>query len=167
MASDKVDLEEVQQLIKLVEDYGLKELTVSEGEFSITVRGVTEESAALVYSPPPGWQTGETGDLQQAVTARSGRRAKSIKKKEPAKPRLTLLSPMTGVFYRSPSPDAPWFVDVGDTVKAGQIIGLIEAMKVFSEVPTDISGRVVEIVPENGKLVHADEPLMFLEAVEE
>ncbi len=73
---------------------------------------------------------------------------------------------MTGVFYSSSSPDAPPFVEIGDIITIGQTIGLIEAMKVFSEVPSDISGRLVEVKAQNGVLVQADEPLMLLEPLD-
>ena len=70
---------------------------------------------------------------------------------------------MVGVFYQSPSPDDPPFVSVGDFVKVGQPIGLIEAMKVYSEVPSEVSGRVVEMPVESGKLVQQGQPLIFVE----
>ena len=70
---------------------------------------------------------------------------------------------MVGVFYRSPSPEDPPFIHVGDIVRVGQPIGLIEAMKVFSEVPAEIAGRVVEIPVESGKLVQQGQPLVYIE----
>jgi acetyl-CoA carboxylase biotin carboxyl carrier protein len=69
------------------------------------------------------------------------------------------------VFYRSPSPDDPPFVNVGDVIYVGQTVGLIEAMKVYSELPSEVSGRIVEIVAENGKLVKQAQPLFYVEPV--
>jgi len=74
-----------------------------------------------------------------------------------------VLSPMTGVFYRTASPEAPPFVEVGDRVEEGQTIGLIEAMKVFSEIPADRSGRVHEVLVPNGQLVSQGDLLMRLD----
>jgi acetyl-CoA carboxylase biotin carboxyl carrier protein len=70
---------------------------------------------------------------------------------------------MTGLFYRGPSPEIPPYVEVGADVEEGQTVGLIEAMKVFSEIPADVHGRVVRIVAENGKLVNQGEVLMLIE----
>jgi acetyl-CoA carboxylase biotin carboxyl carrier protein len=70
---------------------------------------------------------------------------------------------MTGVFYRSAGPDAPPFVEPEDLVEEGQAIGIIEAMKVFSEIPADRAGRIVEILAPDGQLVSQDDPLMLLD----
>ena len=78
---------------------------------------------------------------------------------------VALESPMVGVFYRSPSPEDPPYVNVGDTIKVGQTVGLIEAMKVYSELPSDISGRIVRLAAENGALVQQGQPLLFVEPV--
>lgn len=74
-----------------------------------------------------------------------------------------ITAPLTGVFYRSPSPQAPEFVQIGSIVAAGDVIGLIEAMKLFNEIRSTKSGRVVRIVAENGQLVRAHQPLIELE----
>lgn len=71
-------------------------------------------------------------------------------------------SPMTGIYYSSPSPSAPAFVKVGDTVTAGQVVGLIEAMKVFNEIVSNVSGRVDRVMVESGALVQPGEPLMYI-----
>jgi len=80
---------------------------------------------------------------------------------------VDLCAPMTGVFYRAPSPDAPPYVEVGDLVEEGQIICLIEAMKVFNEIPAETSGRIVEICAESGQLVEQGAVLFRLEPKEE
>jgi acetyl-CoA carboxylase biotin carboxyl carrier protein len=79
---------------------------------------------------------------------------------ESSPPGTPVTSPAMGVYYTSPSPGSPPFVQVGDTVSSGQTIGLIEAMKVFNEVPCPISGRVVEVVAENGQLVQSGDVLL-------
>lgn len=80
---------------------------------------------------------------------------------------VDLCAPMTGVFYRAPSPDAPPYVEVGDYVEEGQIVCLIEAMKVFNEIPAERSGRVVQICAESGQLVEQGAVLFRLEPEEE
>lgn len=75
---------------------------------------------------------------------------------------VAVVSPMVGVFYRSPSPSDPPFVEVGDTVQAGQVIGVVEAMKVFNEIISDIEGTVVEIIAQNAELVETGAPLVMV-----
>ena len=72
---------------------------------------------------------------------------------------------MVGVFYHSPSPEDPPFVLVGDIIHVGQTVGLIEAMKVYSELPSEVAGRIVEVAAPNGKLVKQGQPLYFVEPV--
>ena len=83
-----------------------------------------------------------------------------------AEPRADLLhirSPLLGIFYRSPSPEAEAFVAVGELVEVGQTIGVVEAMKVFNEITSEVAGRVVKVLAEPGQLVHAGDPLIALE----
>lgn len=81
----------------------------------------------------------------------------------PAKPQgVPVTSPMTGIFYGAPSPNAPPFVKVGDSVTAGQVVGLIEAMKVFNEITATTSGTVLELAAEPGQLVQPGEPLLYI-----
>ncbi len=161
MPASKIDLEQIGQLIAIAERYGLEELTVSEGELSVTIRGSVPVAEADASAPA-------AAPAPAAVRrARPAPAARPAPESPPRRRGVPLPAPMTGVFYRAPSPDAPPFVDVGDVVTAGQTIGLIEAMKVFSEVPAEVAGRIVEIVAESGKLVQADEPLMFVEPVED
>ncbi|MBV9849900.1 MAG: acetyl-CoA carboxylase biotin carboxyl carrier protein [Armatimonadetes bacterium] len=157
--------ETVRRLVALVAEHGLAELTVEAEGVQITVKAVPEFTPAQaagpvavpahpqalppapVYSQPP------VTAPAPAPASRAGRPANAV----------ALESPMVGVFYRSPSPEDPPFVSVGDTVRVGQPIGLIEAMKVFSEVPAEAAGRVVDIPIESGTLVHQGQPLMHIE----
>ena len=75
---------------------------------------------------------------------------------------MPISSPMTGIFYSSPSPTAPPFVKEGDTVEAGQVVALIEAMKVFNEITAPMAGRVTKVVASNGQLVQPGEPLLYI-----
>lgn len=162
MPAARIDIEQIGQLISIAERYGLEELTVSEGSLSVTIRG---QAPAAVPVADPAVPTAPAPP-RPARKARAPRPQPA--QEAPARTRgVPLPAPMTGVFYRAPAPDAPPFVEVGDVITAGQTIGLIEAMKVFSEVPAEVAGRIVEIVAESGKLVQADEPLMFVEPVED
>lgn len=146
----------VRRLVELVAEHGLTELTVEADGTIITIRA--EADIAPPAAPPVSTVPIAAPALPLAAAApvsapRTGRPASSV----------ALESPMVGVFYRSPSPEDPPFVVVGDMVRAGQPIGMIEAMKVFSEVPAEVSGRVVEISAESGKLVQQGQPLIYVE----
>lgn len=144
--TDTERLEAIRRLLQLADAYGLAELEVEEEGLSVFIRG---GDLAPASSPggPPGAETGFAGPPIS----------------EEAERFHALLSPMTGVFYRSASPDVPPFVEPGDRVEEGQPIGLIEAMKVFSEIPADRGGRIVEILVPSGQLVSQDDPLVLLD----
>ncbi len=139
------ELDEIEQLVRLVESRGLARLEVAEEERRVVIRGQQLEAA-------------EGGDIPVVFTRRSA----APKPASPDANRLAVRSPMVGMFYRAASPDAAPLVEVGDLVEIGQPIGLIEAMKVFSEIPSEQAGVVVEIVAQNGALVKQGDPLMYL-----
>lgn len=135
------------RLLDLAARYGLEELEVEEGGLKVSLIAAPppEEGRGRTYLwSPPTWSEPE------AAPARP----------ETAQP---VLAPLTGTFYRSESPDAPPFVEVGSTAEEGQTLGLIEAMKVFSKVEAEITGTVVEIVARNGHLVHHGDVLMYID----
>ncbi len=142
-------LEAVRRLLRLADVHGLAELVVEEGGLKVTIRG----GRSVAGGPPSGLST--AGPLP-GVTATDGEESRFH----------AVESPMTGVFYRSASPDTPPFLEVGDRVEEGQTIGLIEAMKVFSEIPADRGGRVVEILIASGKLVSQGDPLMLVDPLD-
>jgi acetyl-CoA carboxylase biotin carboxyl carrier protein len=162
MAEPDFDLESIEKLIRLVEARSLTELIVEEGGLKVTVRGasfVRRKSAASAGAPVP-----EAAAALEAVEALQWADSVAIAlDEEAADTRIALASPMVGVFYRSSGPDTPAYVEVGDRVEIGQIVGLIEAMKVFSEVPAEAAGTVVAIAASNGQLVRAGDPLVFLQ----
>ena len=147
----------LRKLAQLVAEHGLSELTVEDGGVMLTVKAAVEIASASAASVPahPHLLTAAQSPSysETAVLTPAPRKTTAI----------ALESPMVGVFYQSPSPDDPPFVSVGDLVKVGQPIGLIEAMKVYSEVPSEVSGRVTEMPVESGKLVQQGQPLIFVE----
>ena len=152
-----IDYEKIKNLISLVEENGLTELAVEEDGFSVTIKAESyAETAHVVHAPGnPGVQV-----EVQPIEVIMGPLVESE-----AKPGhlVEILSPMIGVFYRKPSPDSPSFIEVGDEIEVGQTIGLIEAMKVFSEVPSEIAGHVFAVPVENGKLVQQGDILVVVD----
>ena len=149
----EIDLDHVKRLVELVEQYGLAELAVEEEGLSIIVKG----AAAPGKEPCP---EGHAATIHVAPKPHAAPEAAKPQPAEQDDPGIvTIQSPMVGVFYRSSTPEAPYLVNIGDEVEVGQTVGLIEAMKVFNEVPAEISGKIVAILVLNGDPVEYNQPL--------
>ena len=150
--------QEVRRLVELVAENGLAELTVVANGVTITVKGGVPAAAspvAVAHAAPVHRASAEP------VAVVAAPRVHAVA----AEVRLSLEAPMVGVYYRAPSPEDPPYINVGDTVRVGQVIGLIEAMKVYSEIPAEVSGRVTAVAADNGELVQQGQPLYFLETL--
>ena len=155
--------ETLKRLAVLVSENGLSELMVEENGVTLTVKAsVTVPAHAPVSVPAHPHLLSESPPYSQTIVAAAITATPPVPSVRAAGA-IALESPMVGVFYRSPSPEDPPFVAVGDTVKIGQPIGLIEAMKVYSEVPSEVAGRVVEMPVESGKLVQQGQALIYVE----
>jgi acetyl-CoA carboxylase biotin carboxyl carrier protein len=163
MADHDFDLPAIERLIKLVEARALTELVVEEGGVKVTIRGAdyAKRQAAPVAPKADTQHHDHTISTIYDESATSDSRDEEV---EDESDRIAVASPMVGVFYRSSGPDAAAYVEIGDRVEVGQIIGLIEAMKVFSEVPSEAAGTVVAIAVSNGQLVRSGDPLVYLRA---
>jgi acetyl-CoA carboxylase biotin carboxyl carrier protein len=152
-----MDLRKLKKLIDLVQESGIAELEITEGEEKVKiVKGgvVAVSQTPLAASPPPA----------PAAEARGAAPAAAAAAAEPAAGQEghVLKAPMVGTFYRSSSPDAKPFVEVGQTVKEGQTICIIEAMKLMNEIEVDASGVVKAILVENGQPVEYGQPLFII-----
>jgi acetyl-CoA carboxylase biotin carboxyl carrier protein len=151
-----MDLRKLKKLIDLVQESGIAELEITEGEEKVKiVKGgaVAAGSAPMMMAPMPV--------EQRAAPAAPA--AASAAEAEPAAPEGHVVkAPMVGTFYRSPSPDAKAFVEVGQAVKEGDTICIIEAMKLMNEIEADASGTVKAILVENGQPVEYGQPLFIL-----
>jgi acetyl-CoA carboxylase biotin carboxyl carrier protein len=139
----------IDQLEKLLNESELSELEIEAGQTGLLLRkpGAVAESAAGAASP----------------AQESSATASTLQPEHPAEPQLSghvIAAPLTGLFYSSPSPGAEPYVREGGQVSVGQVIGLIEAMKLFNEIKSDVTGRVVRIHAESGALVKARQPLI-------
>jgi acetyl-CoA carboxylase biotin carboxyl carrier protein len=152
----KAQVEYLRGLAKIVADEGLSEIEVEADGLKLSLKTGTP----VVYAAPAP-VAGMALPPQYAPAPSSGApaRAKAAKKEESFTP---VVSPMVGVFYRAPSPSDPNFVEVGDRVERGQIIGLVEAMKSFNEIVAESGGTVALIPAETGQLVETGQPLVLL-----
>lgn len=143
----KFDIEYVEKLAKVLADNSLTEISLEDGEQAITLRKeVTGVIAAPVAAPAP-----------QQASAPAEKPAAEAKKGKP------LTSPMVGTFYKSPSPDAKPFVEVGQTIKEGDVVCIVEAMKLMNEIESEVSGKVIEICVSDGQPVEFGQVLMYVE----
>ena len=150
-----MDLRKLKKLIDLVQESGIAELEITEGEEKVKiVKGGRAAPEVVATSPAAAAATAAAGAAPAPAVA--GEAA-------PQAEGHVLKSPMVGTFYRSPSPGAKPFVEVGDTVKAGQTVCIIEAMKLLNEIECDRDGVVKAIMVENGQPVEYGEPLLAIE----
>ncbi|MBU3619114.1 acetyl-CoA carboxylase biotin carboxyl carrier protein [Polynucleobacter sp. JS-Fieb-80-E5] len=152
-----MDLRKLKTLIDLVSESGISELEVNEGEDRVRIvnAGSSAPAGQMVYAnPAPAMQAAPaasapvaTAPIAEAPAAETGSIARS---------------PMVGTFYRAPNPESPNFVNIGDTVKVGQTLCIIEAMKLLNEIESEHAGVIKEILCENGQGVEFDQPLFII-----
>jgi acetyl-CoA carboxylase biotin carboxyl carrier protein len=156
-----LDLRKLKKLIDLVEGSGIAELEVTEGEEKVKIVRGAPGARELAVLPPAA--TGGLSDAKPAAPAAGATMAATRTEEAPTSLEGHLVkSPMVGTFYRAGSPGAKPFVEVGDTVKAGQAICIIEAMKLMNEIEADKDGVIKAIMVENGQPVEYGEPLMMI-----
>jgi acetyl-CoA carboxylase biotin carboxyl carrier protein len=141
-----LNVEEIRELVRIVSEADIAELEVETGTLRVAIRKGRGNSGV----PVPSVSTPAQAPSETAPEL-------------PTPKWIPITAPMVGTFYRAPAPDAPPFVNEGDRVSAGQTVCLIEAMKMFNEIPAEMSGRVVRILVENGAPVEYGQPLMLIE----
>ena len=150
-----VDLETIEKLADIVAAKELGEITIADGEKYITVKGKK--------CPPPMPLAGAPVAASPAVSAAAPAapaETPAVSQKPAGK---SIKAPLVGTFYAAPSPDQPPFVQVGDTVKKGQVLGIVEAMKLMNEIESEYDGTVKAILVKNGDLVEFDQPMFVIE----
>jgi acetyl-CoA carboxylase biotin carboxyl carrier protein len=156
-----MDIKQIQELIKFVSKSGVNEVSIEQKEFKITIK--TNQAPTYVTGAPA--QAAPQLQAAPAVVASVAEPVAAAPAKEDTSSYLTIKSPMIGTFYRSSSPDKPLFVNVGDEVQAGQVVCIIEAMKLFNEIESEVSGRIVKILVDNASPVEYDQPLFLVEPI--
>jgi acetyl-CoA carboxylase biotin carboxyl carrier protein len=160
-----VDLRKIKKLIDLLEESNLSELEIKEGEETIRLSrmpsGVPMQMMAPAAPAPVTHVHVEQGRPHVAHRGAPSEAPEGGGGKELPDGHV-IRSPMVGTFYASPNPDAPAFVKVGQQVKAGDVLGIIEAMKMFNQIEADVSGTVAAVLVGNGQPVEFDEPLFVI-----
>ncbi len=153
-------LDVIDRLAAILDHSDLVELEVQVGETGLTLR----KPVALAQAVAVATTAGSTGADHQPTPPAGGAgvgAAPASAEQAPARP--SVRAPLTGIWYASPAPGSAPYIQVGGEVAVGQVIGLIEAMKLFNEIKSDLAGRVVKVTAENGKLIKAKQPLIEVE----
>lgn len=159
-----MDIKQIQELIKFVSRSGVNEVSIEQEDFKITIK----------TNQPPTYQAQTAQPIQPVSTPAivvtpaspvETKPAAAAAVKDDSSSYITVKSPMIGTFYRSSSPDKPLLVNVGDEIKAGQVVCIIEAMKLFNEIESEISGRIVKVLVDNASPVEYDQPLFLVEPI--
>ena len=161
--NQKINLKEIEALIKLIKKSGVSEVSLDLKDFKITVKTNGHSSsvpAPVIVSAPmaPVVQQAAQAPAPAASAAQQPKAAAADESKL-----ITVRSPMIGTFYRSSSPDKPPFVSAGDEVNPGKVVCIIEAMKLFNEIESEVSGKIVKVLVENASPVEYDQPLFLIE----
>ncbi|MDO4643194.1 MAG: acetyl-CoA carboxylase biotin carboxyl carrier protein [Cardiobacteriaceae bacterium] len=152
-----MDIRKIKKLIEMLESSGIAELEITEGEESVRISRYGQMPPMMPPMPyPQQYNIAAQPPVAAAVSETAAPAAK------PAPDGKIIRSPMVGTFYNAPSPDADPFVKLGDEIKAGDTVCIIEAMKMFNRIEADFDGKVLEILVENGQPVEYDEPLFVV-----
>lgn len=163
-----MELKEIKELIKLVSEAGVSEVEVERGDFKISIKKVEEKTIVTtspVYQAAPQVIAAAPAPVAAAPVSTERMEAPASKPAETASNLITIKSPMIGTFYKTPSPDKPAFVQVGDEIKPGKVLCIVEAMKLFNEIESEVSGRIVKVLVENASPVEYDQPLFLVEPI--
>jgi acetyl-CoA carboxylase biotin carboxyl carrier protein len=149
-----MNLEEIKDLIKLVSKSGLGKVEIEREGFRISIKGSQSEQvlvqAAPVMAAPAVAAPSNTGDAAPVAASDDSKY-------------ITVKSPMIGTFYRTPGPDKDAFVNVGDSIQPGMKLCIIEAMKTFNEIESEVSGKIVKVLVDNASPVDYDQPLFLVD----
>lgn len=159
-----MELKEIKELIKLVSEMGVSEVEVERGDFKVSIKK-NEEKTTIIQAAPPVVQAVAPAQIPMATPAAAPTAPPATPHTPSNSNLITIKSPMIGTFYKSASPDKPAFVNVGDEIKPGKVLCIVEAMKLFNEIESEVSGRIVKVLVENASPVEYDQPLFLVEPV--
>ena len=157
-----MDLKDIQNLIKFVAKSGASEVKLETDDVKITIKTGSETETTYVQQIPMQAQMPMQQAMQQAPAAPAATEAAAPAADENSK-YITVKSPIIGTFYRKPSPDKPLFVEVGQTIAEGDVLCIIEAMKLFNEIESEVSGKIVKVLVDDSSPVEFDQPLFLVD----
>ncbi|MDZ4796445.1 MAG: acetyl-CoA carboxylase biotin carboxyl carrier protein [Bacteroidota bacterium] len=159
-----MDFKQIQELVKMINKSNIGELTIEQKDFKVTIKQKEEHVTQIVSAAPV--QAAPVYAAAPAIAA-GNQPAAPVEKSQPAEAlaatTITVKSPMIGTFYRKSSSDKPNLVDVGSEITPGTVVCIIEAMKLFNEIESEIKGRIVKVLVEDASPVEYDQPLFLVE----
>jgi acetyl-CoA carboxylase biotin carboxyl carrier protein len=171
-----MNFNEIQEIIRMVSKHKLSEFILKEGEFKLVIRNQSAQESnqaqnmvipvqqpMVAVAPQQVMQAPAQAPRAEAAAQPAERRESAAPAEESTAHLLAIKSPMVGTFYRSPSPDKSVFVKIGDSVDAGQPVCIIEAMKLFNEIESDVKGKIVKVLVEDASPVEYDQPLFLVD----
>lgn len=167
-----MEFKEIQDLLKAINRYGLTEVEIERKDFKIKIRNKQEGGSNVIYAAPPATAMpaapvaapAPAAPAPAPVEAQPASAPAPAAEAAPAADKgVTFKAPMIGTFYRSASPEEPAFAEVGTVVKKGQTLCIIEAMKLFNEIESEIDGKIVKVLAEDAQPVEYDQPLFLIE----
>ncbi len=160
-----MDLKEIQNLIKFVSNSGVAEVKLETGDVKITIRTTLEGNShdiTYVQQAPAQQAVQQAAPVAPAAIAPAAATPVETVAEDNSK-YITIKSPMIGTLYRKPAPDKPMFVEVGSTISKGDVVCVVEAMKLFNEIESEISGKIVKILVDDSSPVEFDQPLFLVD----
>jgi acetyl-CoA carboxylase biotin carboxyl carrier protein len=162
-----MDFKQIQELIKMINKSNIGEVSIEEKGFKLTIKQKEEPVQQIITAPmsaqPVAALAVAPAAAASAPAAAAGTDKAGRAAEPPASNTVTIKSPMIGTFYRSPSPDKSSFINVGDDVEPGTVVCIIEAMKLFNEIESEVRGRIVKVLAEDASPVEYDQPLFLVE----
>ena len=159
-----MDIKQIQELVKLINKTNIGEITIEEEGDKITVKQKKDPVQHIYTGTQSGQNFSNTPQQQQASLPSAPAAVAPIVAEVPKTDNyITVKSPMIGTFYRQSGPGKPIFINVGDEVTVGKVVCIIEAMKLFNEIESEVSGRIVKILVEDASPVEYDQPLFLVE----
>jgi len=156
-----MDIKEIQALIKFVSTAGVDEVEINQKDFKLLIKKNPAQFTTAQYTPAPVAM--QAAPAPVAISAPVAAAPSAPVAEPKADNLITIKSPMVGTFYRTANPDSPAFVNVGDDVSAGKVVCIIEAMKLFNEIESEVTGKIVKILVDNASPVEYDQPLFLVE----
>lgn len=165
--SEPMNLSQIQDLIKFVAKSGVSEVEIEQKDFKITIKtpAGTKKEVQVIAAPAPAYLPPPAPMAPQPAAAAPAPAAPAAPAPAPAAEAkyITIKAPMIGTFYRAAGPGKPVFVNVGDEIKPGKTICIIEAMKLFNEIESEVSGKIVKVLVDDAKPVEYDQPLFLVD----